>query len=917
MDVEPNMSTESYYTSGRKIEDAGSSWSQSTHCKGATTLSLRKRKSYVLDQSHREIPWGMPCSSAVQNGKHVDKNMLSPTSKKQKTDKKQMSGSLIGSEGYKHCISSVLSLSKESGMQSNINCRNLDRNEKVGEPGCGVSKRKFLDACKFRELFTRRSRKDMLLDRPGKPEATHQSPKEGMLCSLPTETRTFSEDSTAERSMCLKWLKMIGPPKGNPQNEASSGSLSLKPDKEFRVISEESKRENDAMETTAEEREIAICLEHLKKADTSSGGPKNVASSGNLSLEPDRECQIVSEESRRENDAVETTAVEREIAICLDQLNKTYTSKGDLDTPLWTPTPGPEIDAQVIFDESKRETGMMERTAAVKETVLSHGQLHKTDTSNDDPKKLALSENLSPEPNINPKAVSYGIKPSETSQTVQNEHADIKPSEASQTVQNEHVDIQNLNELAVTENPIGTRSEVHDENVAEVGHHNTRIPPISSEQLLIGPSRDTLLPSSQLCPYSFSSVHQPICRMHLAWSAICSSNVDISMLILFALLPQSTACTNSHAEHNWHNLPARLGLYTYNSNEMHTSSERAQALPLRPSRCIPLDGSNAHLATCRSTTVPDSAVAPFLSFSVRPEMSLPVCTNSLQNEMQRIEKDKEQAIKCHEDLVLHLNSERQREIDKVQKKFDALLQDAEVALSQKRKDFETNYNKVYLNNFLAKVFSEKHKNSHAAGSQEAASITVIDLLELMLRQTEQIVTPGLGHSLPNISRVSSNVSPPVHIINNSSHLLPTRDNLNCESGQILAQRPERSPANMPTVGTSAAPPVQTKNISTSALQATQDKPNYGSKFRPSPLLSEAYFTTFPGQQPLCSLSAGSSQLTSCLPAHLSELCSVNQMIKKMGEQLPISQSSLEMYLGVDFVAHILNSGPMPRSDFSF
>ncbi|KAH7865067.1 hypothetical protein Vadar_001835 [Vaccinium darrowii] len=93
----------------------------------------------------------------------------------------------------------------------------------------------------------------------------------------------------------------------------------------------------------------------------------------------------------------------------------------------------------------------------------------------------------------------------------------------------------------------------------------------------------------------------------------------------------------------------------------------------------------------------------------------------LQMEMERIQHAKEQAIRIHEDKKSLLKAECEKEIDEIRKKYDMLLRHDEMVLSQKKKDFETHYKKVYVNKLLAETFTKGYEGDEVglSGTQEA------------------------------------------------------------------------------------------------------------------------------------------------------------------------------------------------------
>ena len=69
---------------------------------------------------------------------------------------------------------------------------------------------------------------------------------------------------------------------------------------------------------------------------------------------------------------------------------------------------------------------------------------------------------------------------------------------------------------------------------------------------------------------------------------------------------------------------------------------------------------------------------------------------------------------------MQLKSERDKEIEEICKKYDVLLQDAEIALKQKEQDLESYCSKVHLNNLLAETltFNQNKKGAGSPGTEQ-------------------------------------------------------------------------------------------------------------------------------------------------------------------------------------------------------
>ncbi|XP_041027437.1 uncharacterized protein LOC121267581 isoform X1 [Juglans microcarpa x Juglans regia] len=227
---------------------------------------------------------------------------------------------------------------------------------------------------------------------------------------------------------------------------------------------------------------------------------------------------------------------------------------------------------------------------------------------------------------------------------------------------------------------------------------------------------------------------------------------------------QPISTNPSSTEYN--SLPASLGNLLVFSNLLHS----AICLPLPSSIDIPA-GRSEHVADRSRTTVPGPLIDH--PHAVLPEMPQPVCLNPLQIEMERIQKDKEQALKRHQDMILQLRYKCDKEIEEIRKKYDLLLQDAETSLMQKQRDLETFHYKVNLNKELADALIVK---SHGAiGSvyieQAALSSFTNEWIQLSSQQPHQMTAPRQQRSASPEINIPP-VAPPA-VVDRTSAVLST------------------------------------------------------------------------------------------------------------------------------------------------
>ncbi|XP_050228274.1 uncharacterized protein LOC126677615 isoform X2 [Mercurialis annua] len=138
---------------------------------------------------------------------------------------------------------------------------------------------------------------------------------------------------------------------------------------------------------------------------------------------------------------------------------------------------------------------------------------------------------------------------------------------------------------------------------------------------------------------------------------------------------------------------------------------------------LPFNG--AYAPDFRSTADNLGRMRPSLNANhVMPESPQLARNNPLLVEMEKIRKDVQQDTEMHEQTILHLKSECDREVEEVFKKYDMLFQNAERELIQKKKDHRTNFQSVFASKLLADMMLKQIKDSEAEASDErTASLT--------------------------------------------------------------------------------------------------------------------------------------------------------------------------------------------------
>ncbi|MBA0594686.1 hypothetical protein Gorai_011582, partial [Gossypium raimondii] len=189
----------------------------------------------------------------------------------------------------------------------------------------------------------------------------------------------------------------------------------------------------------------------------------------------------------------------------------------------------------------------------------------------------------------------------------------------------------------------------------------------------------------------------------------------------------------------------------------------------------PIDGAVDRLVRQASET--RTASVPFVSNGL-PLQTEPALSSRmhptfyhdpLQNEMERILKEKEQTAKVHEDMKLQLKLECEKEIKEVivqiRQKYEAKLKEKEAEFLLHRTELSETYNKVLLHKILAEAFRSKCMDNRASGSagtkKEANSNFMPQQVQLSSQQMVQ--QPPAASGLPSTGSASSmqTVSPAV------------------------------------------------------------------------------------------------------------------------------------------------------------
>ncbi|XP_027349139.1 uncharacterized protein LOC113860822 [Abrus precatorius] len=206
---------------------------------------------------------------------------------------------------------------------------------------------------------------------------------------------------------------------------------------------------------------------------------------------------------------------------------------------------------------------------------------------------------------------------------------------------------------------------------------------------------------------------------------------------------------------------------SYHTSEDHcnglvelVNSSYVSPVILQPSTSVPMDENTMH--------VPHSITNPgymntdyFQALSVTSEMSHVAYPDPLLIEMEKIEKVKEEAFKIHEQKILQLKSDFEKELEKLGEKYRMLLQNVNTDVELKKMELETECKLVLMNKVLAEVWMQKFDSCKRA-VEPCTEQVAMPSSPLTAQSLEQFIErpPIL---LPSLSTSTSVPDPPTTV----------------------------------------------------------------------------------------------------------------------------------------------------------
>ncbi|KAL8040442.1 hypothetical protein ABFS82_10G095500 [Erythranthe guttata] len=135
--------------------------------------------------------------------------------------------------------------------------------------------------------------------------------------------------------------------------------------------------------------------------------------------------------------------------------------------------------------------------------------------------------------------------------------------------------------------------------------------------------------------------------------------------------------------------------------------------------------------------VPLEAAASHM-FGDRRQKNLQVGYNSLQIELESLQKQKTKISERREEMKLQMKLACEKEIEEIRKKYDTQLQNDEMAFVEEESAIETRYKKVYMNKLLAEALMRRDIPQDATPSLVVTKDSTEELYQLISQWPQSI-----------------------------------------------------------------------------------------------------------------------------------------------------------------------------------
>ncbi|GFP83175.1 helicase protein mom1 [Phtheirospermum japonicum] len=177
-----------------------------------------------------------------------------------------------------------------------------------------------------------------------------------------------------------------------------------------------------------------------------------------------------------------------------------------------------------------------------------------------------------------------------------------------------------------------------------------------------------------------------------------------------------------------------------------------------------------------------------------------VC-KALEIELEGLQKQKTELLKLHEEKKLRIKMECENEIDRIRKKYDTVLENAETGFMEEKGVIEVKYNKVYVNKSLAEAVISAENTTL---SQVTSDCSVEEMYQLFLQLTRSKTATRpeqVAVNLPNQERLASRSDQhPGNLFPTFPNLVPSSEVARCRT--IGQSGPNQPLSNLENIGPS-------------------------------------------------------------------------------------------------------------------
>ncbi|KAI3738299.1 hypothetical protein L2E82_28323 [Cichorium intybus] len=182
-------------------------------------------------------------------------------------------------------------------------------------------------------------------------------------------------------------------------------------------------------------------------------------------------------------------------------------------------------------------------------------------------------------------------------------------------------------------------------------------------------------------------------------------------------------------------------------NDATNSPSVRKRLRSRRRACTEVEQGTNTAAECTINQPPQPQTSPV----VLPVSDQSSNASPLETELENIKKEREEVTKLHQEKKSMLISQCEKEILEIRKKYDALIDESEMCLTNKTKVLEDYYDLVYANKVLAETLAKTCDDTlnEEKTDKETSSVRIVEIPASALVQSENRRTTSnpSGHNL--------------------------------------------------------------------------------------------------------------------------------------------------------------------------